>query len=235
MKKRANISFAVFTALIVICCGAALVNVGISSKYNAKTEYQRMKNRYVAECGVDTAVGFFLNYLDNRDLEISYTKNADNSYSVNDVFSPYILDEIKEAEDEIVDITVVSNEVRNYLVSLGYLDFSTEGQVKVSINTLSLPEKFKISQMCTEPDFLISSEGDTEEKRSLLNPIYLTVSSSYNNGNVLCNVKISNLYAVRSPYPAVDVGEVGSVSAYIDTQNAKIEFESYQNYGGAVS
>lgn len=235
MKKRASISFAVFTALIVICCGAALLNVGMSSKYNTKTEYQRMKNRYIAECGIDTAVGLFMNYLDNRDMEISYTKNADGTYTVNDVYSPYILDEIRDSETENVDIQVVSNEAKNYLVSLGYLDFSRAGEVKVTINTFSLPEKFKISQLCIEPDFLISEEGDTETKISLLNPIYLTVSSSYNNGNVLCNIKISNLYAVRSPYPDIEVGGMGSVPAYIDTQNVKIEYETYQNYGGAVS
>ena len=42
---------------------------------------QRMKNRYIAECGIDTAVGLFVNYLDNRDLEVSYTKNEDGSFS----------------------------------------------------------------------------------------------------------------------------------------------------------
>ena len=235
MKKRANLSFAVFTALLVICCGAALINISVSSKYNSKTEYQRIKNRYVAECGIDTAVGLFINYLDNRDMEVSYMKNEDGSYSVNDVYSPYILDEIKNIYYESVTLDIVSKETRSYLVSLGYLEYSKSGDVELKINTFGEPEKFKISQMCVEPDFLISTFLETEEKRSLLNPIYLTVTSSYNNGNVLCNVKISGLYAVRNPYQDINVGEMGSVSAYIDTTNVQIEYESYQNYGGAAS
>ena len=86
MKKRANMSFTIFVALLVVCCGAALINISVSSKYNSKTEYQRMKNRYIAECGIDTAVGLFINYLDNRDLEVSYTKNEDGSFSINSIY-----------------------------------------------------------------------------------------------------------------------------------------------------
>lgn len=235
MKKKANMSFAVFTALLVICCGAALINVSISSKYNSKTEYQRTKNRYIAECGIDTAVGLFINYLDNRDIEVSYLKNEDGSFTVNDVFSPYILDEIRDKDEDSVLIDIVSKEARNYLISLGYLEYSKSGDIELKVNTFSQSEKFKLSSMCIEPDFLISRTLETEEQRSMLSPIYLTVTSSYNNGNVLCNVKISGLYAVRNPYPDINVGEMGSVSAYIDTQNAKIEYESYQNYGGGVS
>ncbi|MBS7306113.1 MAG: hypothetical protein KIG39_05570 [Lachnospiraceae bacterium] len=234
MKRRANMSFAVFVALLVICCGAALINISISSKYNSKTEYQRMKNRYIAECGIDTAVGLFVNYLDNRDLEVSYTKNEDGSFSASSVSSPYILDEIRTATEDTVSIDIVSDEARNYLISLGYLEYSKSGEVELKVNTFSQPDKFKISELCIEPDFLISSDIETEEQRSMLNPIYLTITSTYNNGNVLCNVKLSELYAVRTPYPDIEVGEMGSVSAYIDTKDIKIEYESYQNYGGAA-
>ena len=235
MKKRANISFAVFTALLVICCGAALINISVSSKYNSKTEYQRMKNRYIAESGIDTAVGLFMNYLDSRELEVSYTKNEDGSYSVNDTYSPYILDEVREADEDSVLIDIVSKETRNYLISLGYLEYSKNDNVELRINTFGQPDKFKLSRMCIEPDFLISVSSENEEKRSKLNPIYITVSSTYNNGNVVCSVKIDGLYAVRSPYPDTDADEMGSVSAYIDTTYAVIEYDSYQNYGGVAT
>ena len=177
----------------------------------------------------------FINYLDNRDIEVSYLKNEDGSFTVNDVFSPYILDEIRDTDEDSVLIDIVSKEARNYLISLGYLEYSKSGDIELKVNTFSQSEKFKLSSMCIEPDFLISRTLETEEQRSMLSPIYLTVTSSYNNGNVLCNVKISGLYAVRNPYPDINVGEMGSVSAYIDTQNVKIEYESYQNYGGGVS
>lgn len=235
MKKKANISFAVFTALLVICCGAALINVSMSSKYNSKTEYQRTKNRYIAECGIDTAVGLFINYLDNRDMEVSYLKNEDGCFTVNDAFSPYVLDEIKDKDTDSVSIDIVAKETRNYLISIGYLGYSKFGDVELKVNTFSQNDKFKLSSMCIEPDFLISKTLETEEQKSMLKPIYLTVTSTYNNGTVVCNVKISGLYAVRNPYPNIDVDEMGSVSAHIDTRNVKIEYESYQNYGGGVS
>ena len=66
MKKKGNISFVAFTALIVVCCGAAVLSVASNSKYNAKKEYQRMEERYIAESGIDTATGLFMNYLANR-------------------------------------------------------------------------------------------------------------------------------------------------------------------------
>lgn len=234
MKKRANMSFTVFVALLVVCCGAALINISVSSKYNSKTEFQRMKNRYIAECGIDTAVGLFINYLDNRDLEVSYTKNEDGSFSINSTYSPYLLDELIDATEDSVSIDIVSDEARNYLISLGYLEYSRSGEVDIKVNTFSQSEKFKLSELCIEPDFLISNNTETEEQRSMLNPIYLTVTSTYNNGNVLCNVKLSEIYAVRAPYPDIEVGGIGSVSAFIDTDNIKIEYESYQNYGGAT-
>ena len=37
-----------------------LIGVCISSRYNTKTEYERLNNRYIAESGVDTAIGLFL-------------------------------------------------------------------------------------------------------------------------------------------------------------------------------
>ena len=47
----------------------------------------------------------------------------------------------------------------------------------------------------------------------------------------MANVKISNLYAVRIPFEESD-DEISSIRAYIDTADAKIEYENYQNYRG---
>ena len=58
MKKRANLSFTILIALLVVCCGAALMAVAGSSKYNSKSEYERIEARYIAESGVDTSAGF---------------------------------------------------------------------------------------------------------------------------------------------------------------------------------
>lgn len=78
MKKKANIGFTVLIALIVVCCGAAVLSIAGNSKYNAKIEYRRIGDRYIAESGVDLSVGLFLNYLSNKDLVLTYTKNEDD-------------------------------------------------------------------------------------------------------------------------------------------------------------
>ena len=38
MKKKASLGFTMLIALIVVCCGAAVLSVAGNSKYNAKTE-----------------------------------------------------------------------------------------------------------------------------------------------------------------------------------------------------
>ena len=73
MKKKANIGFTVLIALIIVCCGAAVLSIAGNSKYNAKTEYQRIEDRYIAESGVDLSVSLFLNYLSlNFSLKSSF-------------------------------------------------------------------------------------------------------------------------------------------------------------------
>ena len=47
----------------------------------------------------------------------------------------------------------------------------------------------------------------------------------------MANIKISNLYAVRVPFDETE-DDIASVKAYIDTSNAIIEYENYQNYRG---
>ena len=49
MKKKGNISFVALTALIVVCCGAAVLTIAGNTKYNSKTEYQRIEDRYISE------------------------------------------------------------------------------------------------------------------------------------------------------------------------------------------
>lgn len=232
MKKRANLSFTVMIALLVVCCGAALLAVAGSSKYNSKSEYERIEARYIAESGVDTSAGLFINYLANRDFALTYTQNEGGGYSVITDYSPYLLDEIKNSKSlDEAEINIVANECKDYLETVGFLDFLKEGSVKVCVNTYGDKESFKVTQMCTQPDFLISDDSEeTENKRSRLKPVFLTVKAKYKGGEVTANIKISGLYAVRQPFIYTDVGEKGSVPAWIDTSSAVIEYENYQNY-----
>lgn len=232
MKKKANIGFTVLIALIIVCCGAAVLSVAGNSKYNAKTEYQRIEDRYIAESGVDLSVSLFLNYLSNKDLVLAYTKNEDGGYGVIDDYSPYLLEEIRTSEDtDIVPIEIIENESKDYLAGVGFLDYINSGTIEFGINIYGDKESFKLSRMCTEYDFLLSLSGDDEEKRSMLKPIFLTVKTKYRGGEVMANIKISNLYAVRVPFDETD-DDIASVRAYIDTTDAIIEYENYQNYRG---
>lgn len=238
MKKKANLNFVALIALLVVCCGAAVLSVASNSKYNAKSEYKRIEERYIAESGVDTAVGLFLNYLSNRDFVLAYTQNEGGGYSVIDALSPYLLDEIKNDEDtDLVSIDIVSNESKDYLASVGFLDFINDGTVELGVNTYGSKEKFKLTQMCVEPDFLLGNSAESvasADRKSKINPIFLTVTAKYRGGEVMANVKLSNLYVVRKPFTEVSVGEQGSVPASIDTDAVEIEFENYQNYRGIV-
>lgn len=232
MKKKANIGFTVLIALIIVCCGAAVLSIAGNSKYNAKTEYQRIEDRYIAESGVDLSVSLFLNYLSNKDLVLAYTKNEDGGYGVIDDYSPYLLEEIRMSEEtDIVPINIIENESKDYLAGVGFLDYINNGTIEFGVNTFGDKESFKLSRMCTEYDFLLSLSGDDAEKRSMLKPVFLTVKTKYRGGEVMANIKISNLYAVRVPFDETE-DDIASVKAYIDTSNAIIEYENYQNYRG---
>ena len=232
MKKKANIGFTVLIALIIVCCGAAVLSIAGNSKYNAKTEYQRIEDRYIAESGVDLSVSLFLNYLSNKDLVLAYTKNEDGGYGVIDDYSPYLLEEIRTSEEtDIVPINIIENESKDYLAGVGFLDYINNGTIEFGVNTFGDKESFKLSRMCTEYDFLLSLSGDDAEKRSMLKPVFLTVKTKYRGGEVMANIKISNLYAVRVPFDETE-DDIASVKAYIDTSNAIIEDENYQNYRG---
>lgn len=232
MKKKANIGFTVLIALIIVCCGAAVLSIAGNSKYNAKTEYQRIEDRYIAESGVDLSVSLFLNYLSNKDLVLAYTKNEDGGYGVIDDYSPYLLEEIRTSDEtDIVPINIIENESKDYLAGVGFLDYINNGTIEFGVNTFGDKESFKLSRMCTEYDFLLSLSGDDAEKKSMLKPVFLTVKTKYRGGEVMANIKISNLYAVRVPFDETE-DDIASVKAYIDTSNAIIEYENYQNYRG---
>ena len=223
MKKKGNISFVALTALIVVCCGAAVLTIAGNTKYNSKTEYQRIEDRYIAESGIDTATGLFVIYLSNRDFVLPYEKTESGGYAVSDKYVPYLLDEIKNSgTDDIAYIPVIENECKDYLASVGYLEYMKDGVIKLGVNTFGDKERFVLSEIA-------ESSGT---KRSKLNPIFLTVKSKYRGGEVTANVKISNLYAVRKAFRALDDNGKGSVEAYIDTSSVKIEYENYQNYRG---
>ena len=226
MKKKANIGFTVLIALIIVCCGAAVLSIAGNSKYNAKTEYQRIEDRYIAESGVDLSVSLFLNYLSNKDLVLAYTKNEDGGYGVIDDYSPYLLEEIRMSEEtDIVPINIIENESKDYLAGVGFLDYINNGTIEFGVNTFGDKESFKLSRMCTEYDFLLSLSGDDAEKKSMLKPVFLTVKTKYRGGEVMANIKISNLYAVRVPFDETE-DDIASVKAYIDTSNAIIEYEN---------
>lgn len=235
MKKKANIGFTVMVALLVICCGGAVLNIASGSRYNAKTEYQRLEDRYIAESGVDLSLGFFLNYLSNREVVLTYAEASEDNFAVVDDYSPYLLDEIKMSESEdIVYLKVIENECKDYLAGIGFLDFIDENSIEIGINTFGDKESFKLSRMCTEYDFLLSFSADEEEKRSKLKPIFIKVKTSYRGGEVMADIKISNLFAVREPFSESKEG-ISGVLARIDTEGAIIEYENYQNYRGITN
>lgn len=229
--KKASISFVLMVSLVILCGEAAIFNIAASSRYRAKTEYERIENRYIAESGIDLAVGLFINYLSNQDYVLAYTQNGDGSCQVLDEYSPYLLDEIKTSENvDAVSIDLVSTESADYLSAIGYLDFKRGSGIELSISTYEQKENFKLSSLCIEPYFLIGRDGEADTAKSKINPIHLTVKSTYKGGEVLCNVQISDLYITREPF-AESTDEISSVSAGIDTIYAKITYENYQNYG----
>ena len=218
-------------SLVILCGGAAIFNIAAASRYRAKTEYERIENRYIAESGIDLAVGLFINYLSNQDYVLAYTQNGDGSSQVLDEYSPYLLDEIKTSENaDSIPIDLVSTESADYLSAIGYLDFKRGSGIELTINTYEQKDNFKLSRLCIEPYFLIGRDNEADTVKSKINPIHLTVKSTYKGGEVLCNVQISDLYITRQPFTE-STDEISSVPAGIDTSHAKITYENYQNYG----
>lgn len=233
MKKRGNISLVMLTALITVSVGAVLLNMAVNSRANTKTEAKRIQNRYIAESGVDLATGMFINYLQNRELTASYETDADgNSFIIGDL-CPYLADEVKDNPDmDEVPIEIIEKEARDYMISLGYSNFERADSLKVRLVTNGQADNFRLDSMCTEPQFLISDGTEYGEKRSLLKPIYLKIQSRYPNGNVIANIELDNIYAVRDAFSETEEGKMGNVKVRIDTDGVQVKILNYQNYGG---
>lgn len=228
--KKGSISIAILISLIVLLSGVSIINLALNEKHRSKDAYERVENRYIAESGIDMAIGLFISYLDNQDYALSY-HNIEGIYSVTDIYSPYLLHEIQESESiDNVSLALIEQETNDYLSSIGFLDFSRDGGVEVSLRTMNDMENFKLSRLCTDPGFVVSRSKETTKVQSSINPIYLTVKSKYKGGEVLCEVQISNIYAVRKPFTEILTGETASVNAWIDVSQAKAEYQNYQNY-----
>lgn len=233
MKKKGNIAFSVLIVLFVMCIGAVVISLAASSRDNARVHYARLSNRYIAESGVDVSIGLLVNYIGNRELTATYKADEDGKCYMDETYMPYLLDEIADSEDEDVRIDIVSDEARNYLSSIGYVDYKKENSLSLTIDVAD-KENFKISNMCIEPDFVVETDEETgKDKQSKLRPIFVTVKTNYPNGNVLCNVKISNIYAQREAFEKTDENEMENCNIELDVSAAEIEYINYQNYGGA--
>ena len=231
MKQKGNISIILLCSLVVLFAGASVTLLAAGSKYEAKTAYQRTQNRYIAESGADMAVGLFLSCLDNQEYIVSYTKNEDGSYSILDSYSPYLLDDIADSLNaDDVSLKAISDEANSYMSSIGFLDFSHKNGIEIEMKTFMQKENIKLSQMCSEPGFLVESEISGKECRSKINPIYLTVKVQYKNGEVLCNAQISDIYIVRDAFSEAEVSALASVKAFADISKAKVTLNNYQNY-----
>lgn len=217
-------------SLIILLSGSAIITIAINSKFNAKASYERIENRYIAESGIDLAIGLFLNYLSNQDFILSYTKNEDGTFAVIDSFSPYLLPEIGLSENkDSVTLDLIQNECVSYLASVGFLDYMRDNGIEIAISTFNNKDNFKLSRMCIEPNFLISKD-ETITSRSKINPVFITIKSKYKGGEVLCSAEVSDLYVVREPFAQINVGESAYVKSSIDIVSRKVAYNNYQNY-----
>jgi len=229
--KKGNISIVLLVALIAVLGGSVIVGIAIKSKYDSKTSYSRMENRYIAESGIDLSVGLFLNYLANQEYILTYTKNEDGSCSLIDRYSPYILDEIRENENaDEIPLSAISAECNSYLSSIGYLDFSGNNGVEIILSTFYNKDNFKLSHLCISPNFILERTVTGNQGKSRINSLYLTVKSSYKGGEVMCNVEISDIYVVRESFFEIVTGETASITAHIDVTSCKVQYQNYQNY-----
>lgn len=237
MRKRGNISVVLLTSLVVLLAGSAIIAMSVNSKFAEKQSYERIANRYTSESGIDMAIGLFEKHLAEQDFVVTYTKNADGSYTLLDDYSPYLLDEIRQGADaESIAIESVSSESADYLASIGFLEFKRMNGIQLSLGTFYQKESFKLSRMCVELDFLVSGGLESGTIKSKTNPVYLTVKSSYKGGEVLCSAEISGIYLVREPFTPCGIGELASVRCWIDTTKTKVTYVTYQNYrrGGEI-
>ncbi len=228
--KKGSIGITVLIILMVLLSGASIVKLAVNEKHRAKESYERIENRYIAESGIEMAASLFLCYLENQEYALSY-QNIGGAYLVSDVYAPYLVHEIQETHDaDEMNVSIVEQEANDYLSSMGFLDFSRDGGVEVILRTMNDTEGFKLSRLCTDYGFVVGEKGETTEVKSRINPVYLTVKSKYKGGEVMCNIQISDLYAVRKPFAEIDSDERDSVKAWIDVSCVKTEYQNYQNF-----
>lgn len=235
--KKGSISIAILISLVVLLSGATLTKLALNEKYRANEAYKRIENRYIAESGVEMAVGLLLSYFDNQDYVLSYT-NEGGSCSIADLYAPYLIYELQEyGNADELHLAIIERETNDYLSSIGFLDFSHGGGVEIILHTMNDKENFKLSRLCVSPGFTIGENGEIGNKQSIINPLFFTIKSKYKGGEVMCNIKISNLNAVRKPFSETPNNEISSVEAWLDITQVKVEYQNYQNYivkGGAL-
>lgn len=230
-RKKGNINIVLLIALVAVLGSSVITGLAVKGKYDSKAAYSRIKNRYIAESGIDLSVGLFLNYLANQEFILTYTKNEDGSYSLSDAYSPYLLYEIRESDSiDAIPISAISAECNSYLSSIGYLDFSRNNGVEIYLSTFYNKDNFKLSRLCISPNFVLERTSTGNESQSLINPMYLNIKSSYKGGEVMCNTEISNIYVVRDAFGEIEVGEMANVTAYIDVTACVVQYQNFQNY-----
>ena len=224
--KRGNISLVLLVSLLVVMAGAAITATAINSRHQAKDSYARLQNRYLAESGVELAIGLFVNYLASQDYVLTY-QQTENGYLLMDQYAPYLTAEIAQpSEMDDIKMQLVSTECSDYLSSIGFLDFSRDGGVSLYVN--GQKENLRLSHMGYEMNFALSQDGSPSVSK--LRPVSLTVTSKYKSGEVLCTAEITGLKIKRDRLPSVQPGQLTSTNAAILTDEATIKYTNYQNY-----
>lgn len=231
VKRQGSIQIVLLTSIVVLLVGSAAVATAIQSKLAERENYLRLENRYIAESGIELAAGAFLNYLGNTEYVLSYMRLPDGSYEIPNQLAPYILDEFASAGTaDTVPLTALEKETEDYLVSIGCFDYMETGGIQIAIHNFNNNERFRLSQICVEPDFLLGDAGESGIRRSKISPIYLTVKARYQGGEVLCNIEVSNVYIWREAFTEDSVEIPASVRAGIDMQYVTVQVKNYQNY-----
>ena len=127
-KKKGSIGISVLTALLVICIGAVILNICVSSKYNAKTDYEFYMN-YAARnnilCLLDSGhfhpteavsdkISSMLVFFEKLALHVSRPMRWDSDHVV--LFD----DELREIAKEIVR----NDALDRVLIATDYFDAS---------------------------------------------------------------------------------------------------------------
>ncbi len=226
--KRGSISLVLLVSLLVVTAGAAITATAINSRHHARDSYIRLQNRYLAESGVDLAIGLFVNYLASQDYVLTYQR-TESGYLLMDQYAPYLTVEIAQSsETDNIKMQLVSTECSDYLSSIGFLDFSRDGGVSLFVAGYGQKEQLRLSHMGYESGFVLAQDSSPSVSR--LRPVSLTVTSKYKSGEVLCTAEITGLKIKRGKLPSAESGQLASTNAAILTDEATIKYTNYQNY-----